>query len=183
MRDPIRTTAMSISSYWSGQRCESEMGCDWEESCKRCWRCGGERPLQRCHIVSASSGGPDEPWNYVLLCSICHAEAPAVEEPGEIWTWITSTSRYFDNGHHSLLYWWELQQGLMDELRSRVSEAAIRHIEESGLYRVLIAEAFRRATTHAGRYSESSLRWVIRKIFQRMTEEGERLDRGNQVWA
>lgn len=61
---------------------------DWSEAGSRCWRCGYEKDLERCHIIPDSLGGKDEPSNLVLLCKRCHAEGPNVTDPEIMWDWI-----------------------------------------------------------------------------------------------
>ena len=55
---------------------------------KRCWRCGKETELQRCHLIPDSLGGKDEASNIVLLCDKCHKEGPNVADPEIMWDWI-----------------------------------------------------------------------------------------------
>ena len=43
---------------------------------KKCWACGGEKPLQKCHIQSVAFGGHNNPENLLLLCRECHAVQP-----------------------------------------------------------------------------------------------------------
>ncbi len=87
-RKPIKTTKKEIVDYWA--KCEDECGLsvDWSEAHERCWRCGYEKPLQKCHIVPESLVGKDEPSNLVLLCSRCHIDAPNVESKTFMWDWI-----------------------------------------------------------------------------------------------
>jgi len=70
---------------------ECGMGCDADEWHKRCWRCGYERDLERCHIIPKSIGGQDIPKNYVLLCNDCHQEAPNVNDEKFMFEWIEKT--------------------------------------------------------------------------------------------
>lgn len=70
---------------------ETHMGCDWIDAASRCWRCGNESRLQRCHIIPRSMGGPDVPHNFVALCARCHDEAPDVNSAEMMWAWIKAT--------------------------------------------------------------------------------------------
>tara|TARA_R110000782_G_scaffold134469_1_gene226830 strand:+ start:230 stop:778 length:549 start_codon:yes stop_codon:yes gene_type:complete len=71
---------------------ESSLGCDANQWHKRCWRCGYVRALEKCHIIpKALKGNNKDPSNYVLLCNMCHQEAPNVRDPNEIFVWIRET--------------------------------------------------------------------------------------------
>ncbi|MFA5152431.1 MAG: HNH endonuclease signature motif containing protein [Clostridia bacterium] len=95
----IKTRIPEIINYWENKIDESEMGADWcdifQTTAKkgRCWRCGYEKKLHRCHIIPDSLGGKDEPSNYVLLCGPCHSEAPNVIDTNAMWEWIKITSK------------------------------------------------------------------------------------------
>jgi hypothetical protein len=85
----VKTTREAIVEYWCTRVYEGDIGTDWSEALNRCWRCSDEhRNLDRCHIIAAQHGGPDEPSNLVLLCGPCHAEAPMVLDRTFIWHWI-----------------------------------------------------------------------------------------------
>ena len=87
-REPIKTTKEAIISYWAKHQDECGLSVDWAEAGERCWRCGCERSLDRCHIIPDSLGGKDEPENLVLLCKRCHADGPNVADPEIMWDWI-----------------------------------------------------------------------------------------------
>ena len=89
-REPIKTTIKEAVNYWVKYQDESGLSVDWAEAEERCWRCGCERNLQRCHIVPHALGGKDEPSNIVLLCERCHADGPNVADPEIMWDWIRS---------------------------------------------------------------------------------------------
>lgn len=102
-KSELKTTHEEIVKYWSTRVDESNLGTDWDEALVRCWRCGDRmktKSLHRCHIIAEADGGHDEPSNLILLCSACHAEAPSVPDPKEIWCWIEQT-------HHTYYgqYW------------------------------------------------------------------------------
>jgi hypothetical protein len=90
----MKTTVRQIAAYWEDLIDESETGIDWEDATTRCWRCASKvgKRLHRCHIIPKSLGGPDVPSNFVLLCGPCHQEAPNVDDPDFMWTWIKATS-------------------------------------------------------------------------------------------
>jgi hypothetical protein len=81
--------------YWSQRVDEGDLGCDWAEADKRCWRCGSISKFQRCHIVPHSLGGPDANPNLIPLCARCHLEQPDVSDPQATWDWIASTRPTF----------------------------------------------------------------------------------------
>ncbi len=85
----------SLVSYWSQRICESDIGVDWDDADERCWRCGCDRTLQKCHIVAKQFGGSDDEQNIVPLCSFCHDEMPDVRDPSEVWRWIRETKPLF----------------------------------------------------------------------------------------
>ena len=87
-RSNIKTTIAQAVDYWTPRVDECDLSVDWAEADSRCWRCGCERNLQRCHIVPDSLGGEDAPCNIVLLCKRCHADAPNVKDPEIMWDWI-----------------------------------------------------------------------------------------------
>lgn len=78
-------------AIWSKTIDEMDIGVDWCDAGERCWRCGCNRKLQKCHIVAKQFGGSDDPANIVPLCAECHDEAPDVTDPSEIWRWIKET--------------------------------------------------------------------------------------------
>lgn len=84
--------------YWCSRVDESEIGVDWADARERCWRCGANRKLQKCHIVAKQFGGTTSPDNLVALCSQCHDEQPDVIDPGEVWRWIAETKPKYGYG-------------------------------------------------------------------------------------
>ncbi len=84
-RKAIKTTKKQIVDYWMEHADESGLSVDFSEAEQRCWRCGCERGLERCHIVPASRGGEDTPSNFVLLCKRCHLDNPNVADPEIMW--------------------------------------------------------------------------------------------------
>jgi len=67
-REAIKTSIEEIVDYWKRHEDECGLSVDWAEAHERCWRCGCEKNLERCHIIPDSLGGKDEPSNLVLLC-------------------------------------------------------------------------------------------------------------------
>ena len=84
----IKTTKKQIVDYWAEHVSEAGLSIDFSEADKRCWRCGCQRTLERCHIVPDSLGGEDTPSNFVLLCKRCHLDNPNVADPQIMWDWL-----------------------------------------------------------------------------------------------
>ena len=89
-RQNIKTKKEEIVRYWFFEQLVDECGLsvDAAEAHERCWRCGCEYNLERCHIVPAPLGGKDEPSNLVLLCHRCHLDNPNITDPEIMWDWI-----------------------------------------------------------------------------------------------
>lgn len=94
-RAPIKTTKEEIVDYWERIEDECGLSVDWLEAKERCWRCGCEANLERCHIIPEPLGGKDEPSNLVLLCKRCHIDAPNVESKTFMWDWIRANGTSF----------------------------------------------------------------------------------------
>lgn len=88
MSKHIKTKKEKLYEYWFSKIDESELSVDALEALNRCWRCGYERKLERCHIIPRSLGGEDNPSNFVLLCKRCHSENPNVNDPEIMWDWL-----------------------------------------------------------------------------------------------
>lgn len=84
----IKTKKEDIVDYWFSRVNECGLSVDASEAHERCWRCGCEHKLQRCHIIPESLGGKDEPSNLVLLCHKCHLDNPNVADPEIMWDWL-----------------------------------------------------------------------------------------------
>lgn len=91
-RENIKTTIAEIVEYWSKRVDDWDLTVEWGQAHKCCWRCGYETPLERAHIIPDSLGGLDEPSNFVLLCTHCHASAPNVLDPEIMWDWLKAYS-------------------------------------------------------------------------------------------
>ena len=109
-----KTTKKQIVEWAIRNLDECGMGCDADEYHCRCWRCGYVRNTERCHVIPHSLGGPDEPYNYRLLCSECHQEAPNVADPSAMDKWIRDTSvPTYDT-------FWEMR-GIMESIMKKTS--------------------------------------------------------------
>ena len=60
-KQSIKTTKEDIVNYWFFEQMidESGLSVDAAEAYERCWRCGCEKRLERCHIIPESLGGKD----------------------------------------------------------------------------------------------------------------------------
>ena len=58
-RSNIKTTVEQAVDYWSRRIDECGLSVDWSEANTRCWRCGCEKNLERCHIIPDALGGED----------------------------------------------------------------------------------------------------------------------------
>lgn len=121
-------------AHWSGIVPETDTGVDWSDAHDRCWRCGCQRKLQRCHIVAKQFGGGDSVENIIPLCAECHDEAPDVTDPKEMWRWIARTRPTFYGTLNAERAVKLLQERGVD--LSRFSEAKFRAIamEHCGLH-------------------------------------------------
>ena len=84
-----------LVDYWSSRIYEGDLGTDWDEGHKRCWRCGYTNYLERCHIIPKSLDGLNTPDNLVLLCNTCHREAPDINDSDVMFDWIKRTRGMF----------------------------------------------------------------------------------------
>lgn len=122
-RSRIKTTKKEIVDYWSRIEDECGLSVDWAEAEERCWRCGYEKKLQRCHIIPNSLGGKDEPSNLVLLCERCHIDAPNIESKTFMWDWIRANgTSFYDTFWQKTAkkeYEFIYQKSFMQELKDR----------------------------------------------------------------
>ncbi len=104
-RKQIKTKKEEIVNYWFFEQLIDECGLsvDASEAHERCWRCGCEKRLERCHIVPESLGGKDEPSNLVLLCHRCHIENPNITDPEIMWDWLRAYGVSFYDTFWSVL--------------------------------------------------------------------------------
>jgi hypothetical protein len=94
-KNQTKTKKEDIIKFWISKVDETELNFDWGDADLVCWNCGCERKTQRCHIVPHSLNGDDDPSNYVLLCNICHTNAPNCSNPNIMWDWIKSNKTKF----------------------------------------------------------------------------------------
>lgn len=64
-RKNITTSIKEIVKYWTNRIEESDLSVDWSEAEIRCWRCGCERNLQRCHEDGPNVKDPEIMWDWI----------------------------------------------------------------------------------------------------------------------
>ena len=150
-RNSIKTTIKQAVEYWSGRIGECGLSVDWAEADKRCWRCGCERNLQRCHIIPDSLGGKDDPSNIVLLCKRCHIDGPNVTDPEIMWDWIKAYSVPLYDTFWGVLgakeYQFIYKKSVIQEIRGILDAANVSYDEITG---EKIKELQREAADSAG---------------------------------
>lgn len=68
----------------------------------QCFACGDSLKLERCHIVSKDSGGPDTVDNLHILCGACHLDSEYLSQ-SDYWKWYEiSIKENFDMGFSRL---------------------------------------------------------------------------------
>lgn len=175
-----------IVRYWEIRQDECGLAVDWSEAHERCWRCGHQTKLERCHIIPRSLGGPDHPSNIVLLCSHCHREAPNVADPEFMWFWIRRTCvPFYDT------YWYVRGYREFERLFERKPFAELDENQLRGLdIEELVFSELENSTIHFGevRRNAATLAWVFYRVEKRILEgasdstssRSDRLDPSNQ---
>jgi len=92
-KESIKVTPKEILDYWKERIYEGDLGVDISEGLEHCWRCGCKKVLHKCHIIPESLGGVTEASNLILLCGVCHGEAPNVNNKKTIFRWIQQTKK------------------------------------------------------------------------------------------
>ena len=161
----MEITHRQVVEYWEIRESECGLSVDWAEAEKLCWRCASARILQRCHITPRALGGSDGPSNLVLLCAQCHAEAPNVEDPTFMWTWLRAHAAPFYG-----TYWYERGVREYEFIFGRKPLEDISYTEamESRL-RGVIAEHILRTSTHwgQGRLNAATVAWLLHQVEQK----------------
>ena len=147
-RKPIRTTILEIVDYWTGRTDESRLSVDFAEAHERCWRCGCQRQLERCHIVPDSLGGEDTPSNFVILCKRCHLDNPNVADPEVMWDWLRAYSvPLYDT------FWW--MNGL-EEYKKIYGKSYVEELRARGVsledpeFKAILNGQWEKASCHFG---------------------------------
>lgn len=176
MREPIKTSFREIVNYWVKHEDESGLGVDWADAYKRCWRCGYQSKLERCHIIPHSLDGPDTPSNFVLLCHRCHREAPNVKDPRFMWIWLRATCVPFYDSYWTIRGNFEFEQmfGRLPFSEIELSES------QKQLAEKFFEEEIRNATIHfgEGRMNPSTIACIFARVEERLTGKLPELRRG-----
>ncbi|MEH2168064.1 MAG: HNH endonuclease [Nostoc sp.] len=166
-RKPIETSQQDIVSYWARHEDESGLAIDWSDAYKRCWRCGYQSRLERCHIVPDSLGGLDAPSNLVLLCRRCHGEAPNVADPHFMWIWLRATCVPFYDSYWSIRGYFEFEQmfGRRPFIGIGLDKSQADQVEE------LLWKEMQNATIHfgEGRMNPATLACIFAKVEETLT--------------
>lgn len=143
----IKTSKKDIVDYWFSIVDECEISVDASEAHERCWRCGYENSLERCHIVPEALGGKDEPSNLILLCHRCHLENPNIADKDIMWDWLRAYSTSFYD-----TYW--LKQGMKEYEfiygKSVEQELEDRSIIDVSKFNRIVGEQLLNTTYHFG---------------------------------
>lgn len=161
-----KITKKRIAEYWFNIVDEAGLSVDFSEATRRCWRCGVEASLERCHIIPDSLGGTDSVHNLVLLCERCHIENPNVEDQEIMWDWLKAYGTPFydtfwlNEGfeEYELIY----GKSLKDEFRER-------HIGDYKVFNDFISEAFNGASYHFGHpnFNRATIAGVLRMALKK----------------
>ena len=163
-RKTIKSKFPEIVSYWETKIYEGDIGTDWCDAETRCWRCGCENKLEKCHIIPHSLGGEDDPSNLILLCNRCHKEAPNSTDSECMWEWIKATKvPFYDT------FW--AKRGL-DEYEKTYNQNICDHLKNVSVKKIKIAtrKSFENATVHygVGNYNTSTLASVVKNIVKEL---------------
>lgn len=135
----------------------------WETEQQRCWCCGHESRLQKCHIIPKSLGGCLNPANIVPLCAQCHDESPDVADQGEMFRWIASQQNPVSG--LGLGRYWHLH-GLIASFERQLSKS----VDWPIMYRC-IAEAYEQSSCHCSqsnagpKFKKSTREWIVQTAF------------------
>ena len=171
MRRSLKTKREDIVSYWAAREDECGLGVDWAEAHERCWRCGYETRLERCHIVPDSLGGPDAPSNLVLLCYRCHREAPNHSNPRYMWVWLRA-----DNFPFYDCYWTHRGVKEFERMFGRQPFSELdQDIVDEGEVPNLLREEIEKASYHFGQahLNPVTLACVIADLEERLAHQQE----------
>ena len=154
-----------LVDYWELKINESHMGIDWAEAHNHCWRCGegvsSTSRLERAHIIPDSLGGLDKPENLVLLCNLCHNEAPDIADKNVMWDWIKRTS----STHYE--EWCKLR--LHQEFKNLFGIELFEQLKKipnfkRELFTEELNKKYSKTSTHSGRFKYSTRAYAIKSV-------------------
>lgn len=147
----IKTKKQDIVDYWFSRVSECGLSVDASEAHERCWRCGYEYKLQRCHIIPESLGGKDEPSNLVLLCHKCHLDNPNVADPEIMWDWLRAYGTSFYDTFWDIIGMKEYEFIYNKSLISEFIDLGITDIDEiNQIMKSYIPRLFDKTSHHYG---------------------------------
>lgn len=158
--------------YHSERISELDVAVDWGNwDCERdrCWCCGHEGRLQRCHVVPQSLGGNDTAANIVPLCAQCHDEAPDVIDPSEMFRWIAAQQNPIAG--LGLGRYWHLRDTITGFARQASGPI------DWPLLHKCIAKTYERASHHCSqsnagpKFKQSTREWIMRTAFELYSDQ------------
>jgi hypothetical protein len=163
-RKPIKTTSNEIIDFWTSRIDESELGVDFVDANKRCWRCGYESELHRCHIIPDSLGGEDSPSNLVLLCRRCHIEAPNIKDKDFFWEWLKAQKPPFYDTYWTIRGMREYFDIYKEEIEESMARLNIQPMD----FQEFLTEQKNFVTIHfgEGRLNPSTLAGMMRSFIK-----------------
>lgn len=153
--------------YWFSIVDECGLSVDAAEAHERCWRCGCEGTLERCHIIPDSLGGEDKASNLVLLCRRCHVDNPNIADPDIMWDWLRAYGTPFYD-----TFW--VNQGMKEYefiyKKSLNEELRERNIDDMELFYKIYNEQIKKTTFHYGHpyLNSATLAGVLRATIKSM---------------
>jgi hypothetical protein len=136
---------------------------DWNTERNKCWCCGHESRLQRCHVVPKSLGGSDAAANIVPLCAQCHDKAPDVIDPSEMFRWIAKQQNPVSG--LGLGRYWHLYDVIAD-----FAQQLSRPVDWPLLHKC-IAKTYEQASYHCSQFNagpkfkKSTREWIMQAAF------------------
>ena len=142
---------------------------NWDEEKDRCWCCGVDSNLQKCHIIPKSLGGSKEYDNIVPLCVKCHDNAPDVQDKKQMFRWIKKQQNWLTRmgmGHLT-----NIEEIIFDYCKqvSETTEISDDVIEE---IKKIMEETSKKITFHYGQMGQgafmkdSTREWWVDKTFE-----------------
>lgn len=182
-RENIQTTIHQIIEYWFKDKANIEINESEIKKYTCCWRCHSKKNIQRCHIVPDSLGGDDAPYNMVLLCANCHAEAPNVSDPEIMWDWFYANTRFempftwLFRGmkEYEFIYGisFEAEFEAIYHLIEKQSSQRLSNDKLSIVFNELTAQAMRNANLHFGQpyFNIATVVGILRMILKEYAEK------------
>ncbi len=164
----------AIIAYWSQRKDEGELSVDWADAHTHCWRCGSKGKLTHCHIIPDSRGGTDEPSNLVLLCHLCHLEAPNVADPRFMWIWLHA---YKANCYGD--FWYDRAKEEFERMFKRKPFSKMDVVSISDAEREnIVKELLKKAIVHFGesRLNPSTLASLVYLIEEQLLRDTKTFD-------